>query len=154
MNEKPHPQDCALHLHPDDPIAIARCELQAGTEVSVAGRTVNANEAIPAGHKVALRDIAAGEDIRRYGYFIGKATAFIPAGSWVHSHNLELGDEVVERTYRIVEPVPTSPSGKTFMGYGRPNRSAGLRNLIAVISSVTCSAHVASQIGRAFRPND
>lgn len=41
---------------------------------------------IPDGHKLALRDIAAGEDIIKYGVVIGRATAPIPAGSWVHLH--------------------------------------------------------------------
>lgn len=41
---------------------------------------------IPDGHKLALRDIAADEDIIKYGVVIGRATAPIPAGSWVHLH--------------------------------------------------------------------
>ena len=41
---------------------------------------------IPDGHKLALRDIAAGEDIIKYGVVIGRATQNIPAGSWVHLH--------------------------------------------------------------------
>ena len=41
---------------------------------------------IPDGHKLALRDIAAAEDIIKYGVVIGRATAPIPAGSWVHLH--------------------------------------------------------------------
>ena len=41
---------------------------------------------VPAGHKIALRDIASGEMIVKYGVVIGRATADIPAGSWVHLH--------------------------------------------------------------------
>ena len=41
---------------------------------------------VPVGHKIALRDIAAGEMIVKYGVVIGRATADIPAGSWVHLH--------------------------------------------------------------------
>jgi len=47
---------------------------------------VTAVAEIPVGHKIALRDIAAGEDILKYGVVIGRATAAIPAGSWVHLH--------------------------------------------------------------------
>ena len=46
-------------------------------------------EPIPAGHKLALRDIAAGENIIKYGIPIGHATADIPAGSWVHLHVMQ-----------------------------------------------------------------
>lgn len=41
---------------------------------------------VPLGHKIALRDIEAGEDILKYGVVIGRATGEIPAGSWVHLH--------------------------------------------------------------------
>ena len=41
---------------------------------------------LPMGHKIALRDIRNGEDIVKYGVVIGRATADIPAGSWVHLH--------------------------------------------------------------------
>lgn len=47
---------------------------------------VTAVQEIPVGHKIALRDIAEGEDILKYGVVIGRATAAIPAGSWVHLH--------------------------------------------------------------------
>ena len=152
MTEEAPLQNCTIHLHPDDPIVIARCELLPGMKLAVPGGTIKVSEAVPAGHKLALRDILPGEEVRRYGYFIGKATAFIQAGSWVHSHNLELGDGAVERAIRVVEPGKPATSGKTFMGYARPAGRAGVRNLIAVISTVTCSAHVASQIARAFPP--
>ena len=41
---------------------------------------------MPVGHKIALRDIAQGEMIVKYGVVIGRATQDIPAGSWVHLH--------------------------------------------------------------------
>ncbi len=143
---------CLLHLHPSDPVAVTRCELPVGSELVLPGGMIKMREGVPAGHKLALKDILPGEEVRRYGYAIGRATTFIPAGSWVHSHNLELGESTVERAIRVVEPEKIVDSGRTFMGYGRPGRRAGLRNYIALISTVTCSAHVTSQIGRAFTP--
>ena len=47
---------------------------------------IDAVEEIPVGHKVALMDIAEGEMIVKYGVVIGRATASIRAGSWVHLH--------------------------------------------------------------------
>jgi altronate dehydratase small subunit len=44
-------------------------------------------EAIRAGHKVALRLIAAGEPVLKYGCPIGEATLTIQPGAWVHLHN-------------------------------------------------------------------
>jgi altronate hydrolase len=145
-------QDCIILLHPHDPVAIAKCELSPGLELNISGSILQVRQAVPAGHKIAVRDLMPGEDVRRYGHSIGTASAFIPAGSWVHSHNLELGESTVQRKVEIAEPVRMAPSGKTFMGYARPAGRAGTRNLIAVISTVSCSAHAASQIARAFTP--
>ena len=41
------------------------------------------------GHKVALRTIAAGEPVTKYGETIGRATQAIGPGDHVHLHNLE-----------------------------------------------------------------
>jgi altronate hydrolase len=145
-------QACTIHLHPEDAIAIAKCELTVGMTLRFSDGPITVRETVPAGHKLALKEILPGEEIRRYGYAIGRATTFIPAGSWVHSHNLELGESTVERAIRVMGAEKIVDSGRTFMGYARPGRRAGLRNYIALISTVTCSAHVTSQIARAFTP--
>jgi (2R)-sulfolactate sulfo-lyase subunit alpha len=44
---------------------------------------------VPLGHKIALRDIAAGERVIKYGVAIGKATQDIKTGEHVHVHNLK-----------------------------------------------------------------
>ena len=44
---------------------------------------------IPIGHKVALRDIAVGEGVVKYGVDIGKVVAPITKGEHVHVHNLK-----------------------------------------------------------------
>jgi (2R)-sulfolactate sulfo-lyase subunit alpha len=50
---------------------------------------LRAADDIPLGHKVALRDIASGETIFKYGHDIGKAIAEIPKGKHAHVHNLK-----------------------------------------------------------------
>jgi len=55
-------------------------------EESVA-HTTTLREDLQFGHKYALRDIAAGEAILKYGLPIGSALEAIPAGAWVHVHN-------------------------------------------------------------------
>jgi altronate dehydratase len=50
---------------------------------------------IPEGHKFALSDIPRGDYVVKYGEWIGRATAEIPAGDHVHVHNVEdIVDEV------------------------------------------------------------
>ena len=44
---------------------------------------------IPASHKIALADIAAGAEIIKYGETVALSTRDIKKGEWVHTHNLE-----------------------------------------------------------------
>ena len=78
-----------IRLHPDDGVVIARATLLPGTPVAAG---VAAAERIPAGHKVAVRPIAAGEDVRRYGQIIGFASGAITPGQHVHVQNCAMGD--------------------------------------------------------------
>jgi hypothetical protein len=41
------------------------------------------------GHKLSLRRIRKGEEIIKYGEVIGVASRAIPAGEWVHTHNVD-----------------------------------------------------------------
>lgn len=50
--------------------------------------TVEVKAPIPLGHKVALRDVKAGEDVIEYKLRIGIATADISRGDYVHTHNV------------------------------------------------------------------
>jgi altronate hydrolase len=98
---------------------------------------------VPPGHKLALRAVAAGEPVRRYGQIIGFATRPVEAGEHVHSHNLGL--KHFERDYafcRDYVPVEVVPEGerRTFMGFRRPDGRVGTRNYVAVLATVNCSA--------------
>ena len=79
----------AFQIDKRDNVATALVPAQPGT-VSLLGDAVmpsiEAAEEIPVGHKIALADIAEGEMIVKYGVAIGRATAEIPGGSWVHLH--------------------------------------------------------------------
>ncbi|HEU4627068.1 MAG TPA: altronate dehydratase family protein [Steroidobacteraceae bacterium] len=67
---------------------MAVCDLAAGESVEIDGRRVVTRAPIACGHKVALRDIAAGESVRKYGWPIGRALRAIAAGEHVHTANL------------------------------------------------------------------
>jgi altronate dehydratase len=56
--------------------------------MNAAGRRIVACQQIPAGHKIALSPIAAGERVLKYGEAIGCASQAIAAGEHVHVHNL------------------------------------------------------------------
>ena len=70
-----------------DNVATALDALSPGTVLTHVG-SVTVREPIPRGHKVALRAIAAGSSVMKYGSPIGIAMADIPAGAHVHTHNV------------------------------------------------------------------
>jgi len=78
-------------LNIKDDVATALTDLKAGDKVtaSLDGRTVDVvlTQDVPFGHKVALRNIAKGEEILKYGMPIGRALCDIGVGEWVHVHN-------------------------------------------------------------------
>ncbi len=144
----------ALRLHPDDDVAVALIPLPPGRNVLVAGQAVRAAAAIAPGHKLALRAIAVGAPVRRYGQVIGFATAPIAPGDHVHSHNLAVGSMTLDYEFGTdLRPVPMvpEPERRTFLGYRRPGGRAGTRNTIAVIGTVNCSAHTVRRIAERAR---
>ena len=82
-------------LNPIDDVATALSPLRKGASVRVTSgsvvREVTLQEDVGTGHKFAVRALATGLRIRKYGEFIGRATTAIPAGGWVHVHNLATG---------------------------------------------------------------
>jgi altronate hydrolase len=154
--------EAVLQLHPSDAVALARHELTPGTELATPGEPVTVRDTIPHGHKVAVADIAAGEQVRKYGQPIGIATQAIAAGEHVHEHNLRSlsreGLPVPAQTESVpvaAAPVPAAAKTSTqalptFDGIVRPDGRVGTRNYVAVISSVNCSATVVKRIAAAF----
>lgn len=83
-----------LVLHTRDNVAAALQDLRRGEAVQVhvpdgATLTVLVRQDIPLGHKFALCDVCAGDDIIKHGVSIGSATQNIATGDHVHVHNLE-----------------------------------------------------------------
>lgn len=77
-----------LRLGPDDNVLVAIADLRPGQTVADGPREVAIASVVPLGHKVAARDIAAGEAITKYGAPIGVACQDIAAGTHVHVHNI------------------------------------------------------------------
>ena len=130
-----------IRIHPRDDAAVALRDIRKNTEVEVAGKRFLVLDDIPMGHKMALRDLRAGEDVRKYGSPIGHVTQDVPAGSWLHSHNVQTNLEgLLEYRYRPAPPAadPGRTLPDTFMGYLRPDGRAATRNEIWVIPTVSC----------------
>jgi altronate hydrolase len=147
--------EVAVHLRPEDNIAVAARNLQAGLEVRLNGTPLLLAQRVGLGHKLALCDIRKGEPIFKYGQIIGFANQDIPAGSHVHVHNVSA--DAFERDYafcRDCPPAPTATEPRYFMGYDRGDGRYGTRNYIAIISTVNCSASTSKYISERFRATD
>lgn len=147
--------EVAVLLHPQDDVAIAKITLPPGLRIRLSGGQVLAiAKLIQTGHKLALRPIAAGQPVRRYGQIIGFATQEIQAGEHVHTQNMGVRD--FDRDYAFASeatPIDYRPveQRRTFQGYLRPDGRVGTRNYIAILSSVNCSASTIRMIADRFR---
>ena len=103
------------------------------------------------GHKYALRDIAEGENIIKYGNPIGHAICDIKKGEHVHTHNIKTNlAGNLEYTYEpVFYDIPEEDQNRTFMGYVRENGDVGIRNEIWIVNTVGCVNKVAEEIAKA-----
>ncbi len=159
-----------LKINDNDNVVVALNAIPQGetitVEVSGADIRITAQEEIPAGHKMAVCPIPAGGEVIKYGYRIGNAKEDIPAGAWIHTHNVgtALGD-LLEYSYDPVAAVAEAQNAAegaaakgaavkdstedvTFMGFKRPDGKVGVRNEIWIIPTVGCVNNVATAIAK------
>ena len=78
-----------------DNVGVAVADIKAGEKITGSclenGKqlSLEAKDAVPLGHKVALAAVKKGDGIIKYGINIGQATQAISAGQHVHTHNLK-----------------------------------------------------------------
>jgi altronate hydrolase len=144
----------AIQLHESDDVVVLKQIVQAGDTIAIGPRELRVGQRVGPGHKLALKEIADGAPVRKYGQIIGFAQGRIAAGEHVHTHNLvfrdfardhQPGAEARLVDHRAPEQV------RSFAGYARQGGRVGTRNYIAVISSVNCSASVSHYVRDRFR---
>ncbi|MBC8353531.1 MAG: altronate dehydratase [Planctomycetes bacterium] len=141
----------SIYLNALDNICVAARPLAAGTSIVAGDARIKLGTPIPLGHKIAIKPIAKDEPVLKYGQIIGFASETIGAGSWVHSHNVVIGEFVRDYASATEIPPPLTPiTDRTFMGYRRADGKAGTRNYLAIISTVNCSASVSKYIAERF----
>ena len=136
-----------LKIHEKDNVAVALTAAVAGERIALDGSEITLAEDIPAGHKVALREISEGENVIKYGFPIGHAKEKIAAGHHVHTHNLASnlsGLLSYEYTPNYTELEKTVPG--TFMGYKRKDGKVGIRNEVWIVPTVGCVNSIAKEI--------
>lgn len=135
----------SIRISPQDNVAVALHPLKKGA----VQQGVTLAEDIQQGHKFALQDISAGEPVVKYGYPIGRAKCGIPAGSWVHVHNVRTNlSEDGEYVYQPAVTPLRKQETRTFQGYLRKDGRAAIRNEIWIIPTVGCVNSVAQKLVR------
>jgi altronate hydrolase len=148
----------AVHLRPEDNIAVAARPIPAGTSLQFNGHAVELNKQIPMGHKFAVIPIKEGDPVYKFGQVIGFASKPVVIGDHVHVHNVKA--DKFQRDYAYAQgvpaPMPEPAQWRTFMGYDRgadrpAHQRYGTRNYLAIISTVNCSASTSKYIAERLR---
>ena len=136
-----------IRIHDEDNVAVALRPIALGEHLTVGTYQVETQEEIPQGHKFALKPITKGEAVMKYGFSIGNAKEDIPAGSWVHVHNIKtgLGDLLTYRYEPAVSPLKETEH-VFFDGYRRRDGKVGVRNEIWIIPTVGCVNSIAKAL--------
>jgi altronate dehydratase len=142
-------------LYEGDDVAVATAGLVAGTSIPARGMSeLTLRTDVPAGHKVALRDLQSGKLVRKYGQVIGRTLTDVRAGEHVHVHvhNLGMPQDAAARTLdgmasATAARLPTDLR-RTFQGFRRPDGRVATRNYVGVLTTINCSATVARKVAR------
>ena len=145
-----------IKINPRDSVAVATCPggLKRGETVSIDDTEITLADDIPQGHKFALKHIAPGSDVIKYGYSIGRAVSEIMPGQWIHSHNLRtaLGDnETYEYRPADSQRAAAASDRLTASGYLRRDGRMGIRNELWVVPTVGCVNAQANLIAERLR---
>lgn len=141
-----------IKINPADNVAVSIHDAEAGAGFSIDGIQVTAIERIPAGHKMALRNLAEGEDVVKYGFPIGHLLKAVPQGGLIDHNVLKTNlDGLLEYSY-IPDLQEIAPARKQafFKGYRRADGRAGIRNELWIIPTVGCVNGVAQSIQKSF----
>lgn len=129
-----------LKIHPNDNVCVAIDTINTGEIICVDGHEVVLKSVIETGHKFAIVEIEAEDNIIKYGYPIGHATCNIPMGEHVHMHNVKtnLQDNLQYSYTPVTQSLDIPKSDQTIEGYLRYNGDMGIRNELWVVPTVGC----------------
>lgn len=135
-------------INEKDNVGVALDNLQEGEKIYDAeGKAFYLLENINMGHKFALRNLACGQEVIKYGNIIGSLTENVRAGEHVHSHNLQTNlQQKVSYSYSKVNYIHPHNQELFFKGYKRPDGRVGVRNEIWIIPTVGCVNSLAQHL--------
>ncbi|WP_058910901.1 UxaA family hydrolase [Entomohabitans teleogrylli] len=141
-----------IKIHTLDNVAVALVDLAEGTVVTVDGNAFTLPQAVGRGHKFAIRAIAQGENVIKYGLPIGHALMAIQPGEYIHSHNARTNlSDLDEYSYQPdFHDAQTQPADREVQIFRRANGDVGIRNELWILPTVGCVNGIARQIQQRF----
>ena len=129
-----------LKINPADNVVVAIQPQPAGAVITVDGKQITVLEDVPAGHKIAIKDLAEGENVIKYGFPIGHAKEAKKAGSWMNENNIKTNlAGLLSYEYHPKDVVlDIEDEKRTFLGYRRKDGQVGIRNEVWIIPTVGC----------------
>ncbi|MBP5799265.1 MAG: altronate dehydratase [Prevotella sp.] len=142
-----------LKINVADSVVVCLQAMKKGEIIEADGQSIILNQDTPAGHKVLIKDVKAGENIIKYGYPIGHATENLKAGDWVNENNLKTNlSGTLEYTYNPVNEVfSIKKENRHFKAYKRSNGDVGIRNEIWIVPTVGCVNGIAERLANQLR---
>ena len=130
-----------LQLDPRDNVLIALTDLHSGERIEFGGKVHGLVSDVPAKHKFATCDLAAGADVVMYGVLVGKALHPIRDGEVLTLRNIRheaaaYRDKTKE--FRWTPPDATRWNQRDFLGYHRSDGQVGTRNYWLIVPLVFC----------------
>ncbi|ALR78179.1 UxaA family hydrolase [[Enterobacter] lignolyticus] len=137
-----------IKIHSLDNVVVALADIAAGAGVTVDGQTVTLRSDVARGHKFALRAIAKGENVVKYGLPIGHALTDIAPGEHIHSHNTRTNlSDLDEYSYQPdLHAAAALGADRDVQIYRRANGEVGVRNELWILPTVGCVNGIARQI--------
>src|SRR2546430_11665732 len=146
-------QNRVLKLDSKDNVLIALTDLRRGEQVSFDSQTYTLESDVPAKHKFATEDLAAGARIIMYGVLVGKAMEPIRRGGLLTTRNVHHEAAAFqEKTeeYRWTPPDVSRWKQREFLGYRRSDGQVGARNYWIVVPLVFCENRNIAVLKQAF----
>ncbi len=141
-----------IKINAADNVAVAIHDVEAGGSFDIDGVQITPLTKIPAGHKIALTDIAKDENVVKYGFPIGHLLVAVKKGGLIDHTNIKTNLEgLLEYTYEPdLTEIKETKDLAMFKGYRRADGRAGIRNELWIIPTVGCVNGVAQNIQKLF----
>ena len=145
-----------------DNVVVALENMEPGDTIAINGveTDIVVNDALPQGHKIAIKAIPKGEIVYKYGHVIGTAAEDInvgdythvhnvldPVSNWKENHNYDFNPDALEEIsdeYKLDNP-------PKLMGWRRKDGRVGFRNHLLVLSTAVCANKIVSDAEHDFR---